>query len=145
MADYFQEMGWSPLAEGEAPNHLLHLVRLFIDYNMFEELGETQRLPPPASIEAVNNLPEVSINEEGKQCPVCLKDYEKGSSAVKMPCDHLFHPECIKRWLTKTNSCPLCRHELPTDDENYEAYRKEKIRAKQRVNDIENLHNCMFS
>lgn len=82
----------------------------------------------------------------------------------KMPCNHSFHAECIVPWLSKvckpvftvfscyetlkilqTNSCPVCRHELATDDEMYEAYRKEKIRAKQREADIENLHNSMFS
>ena len=48
-------------------------------------------------------------------------------------------------YLFQTNSCPLCRHELPTDDEEYESYRKEKLRAKQREADIETLHNSMFS
>lgn len=47
--------------------------------------------------------------------------------------------------MLQTNSCPLCRHELPTDDERYELYRKEKIRAKEREKDLETLHNSMFS
>lgn len=63
MADYFQEMGWQPLSEGERPNHFLHLARLLRDYNMFEELGETNRLPPPASKEAVENLPWVDVSQ----------------------------------------------------------------------------------
>lgn len=45
----------------------------------------------------------------------------------------------------QTNSCPFCRHELPTDDEAYEAYKKEKKRKEQRKEDIETLHNSMFS
>lgn len=45
----------------------------------------------------------------------------------------------------QTNSCPLCRYELPTNDEYYEAYRKEKKRAKERESDIENLHSSMFT
>lgn len=45
----------------------------------------------------------------------------------------------------QTNSCPLCRHELPTDDEEYENYKKEQKRAKEREEDIRNLHDSMFS
>lgn len=63
MADYFHEMGWQPLAEGQQPNHLLHMARLFRDYNMFQELGATERLPPPASKQAVENLPLVDVPE----------------------------------------------------------------------------------
>lgn len=45
----------------------------------------------------------------------------------------------------QTNSCPFCRHEMPTDDENYEAYKKAKKRAEQSQNDLDALHNSMFS
>nr|CAI5855638.1 unnamed protein product [Callosobruchus analis] len=157
MTDYFNEMGWTPLADGETPNHFLHLARLFRDYNMFEELNvlNGEKLPPPASRSVVEALPEEKIVGEGRirlprhflrlQCPVCLKDHVQGETAKKMPCKHLYHNQCIMPWLAKTNSCPLCRYELPTDDEDYEAWKAEKKRAKEREADIEHLHNSMFS
>lgn len=145
MASYFEEMGWQPLGDGETPNHLLHLARLLRDYNMFEELGVEHKLAPPASKKIVEELPEETIDDEGKQCPVCLKTHEIGEIVKKLPCQHCFHNTCIIPWLIKTNSCPLCRYELPTDDEEYEEYKKEKIRAKQREEEIETLHNSMFS
>ncbi|XP_038217409.1 E3 ubiquitin-protein ligase RNF181 [Zerene cesonia] len=147
MTDYFQEMGWRELQDGEQPNHFLHLARLLMDYNIFEDnfTGEWPRLPPPASKEAVNKLPEVVMSDEDKSCPICLKNFEKNEKAKKMPCNHIFHPNCILVWLEKTNSCPFCRHELPTDDEAYEAFKKEKKRAEQRKEDLELLHNSMFS
>ena len=43
--------------------------------------------------------------EEEMQCSVCL--FEKMD--VVLPCMHAFCSECIKEWLTKEMSCPLCR------------------------------------
>ncbi|CAF4821896.1 unnamed protein product [Pieris macdunnoughi] len=147
MTDYFQEMGWRELQDGEQPNHFLHLARLLMDYNIFDDnfTGEWPRLPPPASKEVVKNLPDITIEVDDKNCPICLKNFKKSEKVKQMPCNHIFHPACILTWLEKTNSCPFCRHELPTDDVAYEAFKKEKKRAEQRKEDIEVLHNSMFS
>lgn len=63
MADYFDEMGWQPLREGETPNHDLHLARLLRDFGIF--IGEDQKLAPPASKDAIKNLEEIEINTTG--------------------------------------------------------------------------------
>lgn len=65
MADYFQEMSWTPLGEGEAPNAYLHLARLLQDLGMWEELGTNKKLPPPASKKAVEELKTDTVKEEG--------------------------------------------------------------------------------
>lgn len=70
----------------------------------------------PARKEAVENLPTVKISEP-LQCSVCLDDFDKGSEAKEMPCKHKFHIRCIVPWLELHSSCPVCRYELPPDDE----------------------------
>lgn len=43
-------------------------------------------------------------------CPVCLSDFEKGEIVKVIPhCEHVFHVECIDRWLSSHVSCPVCR------------------------------------
>lgn len=80
--------------------------------------------PPPASESAINSLPTVIItgqllHSEMSQCAVCKDDFEEGTQVKQMPCKHLYHDDCILPWLKSHNSCPVCRFELPTDDEEY--------------------------
>lgn len=101
MASYFDEMDFEELRDGETPNHFLHLARLLRDFNMFQELGVEHKLAPPASPEAVKNLPEVTVEDKGIKCPICLKEHEVGETLKKMPCEHKFHQNCILPWLAK--------------------------------------------
>lgn len=80
---------------------------------------------PPASKTAVEALPSVKVDKEllssdSSQCAVCMDEFKLGAEAKQMPCKHVFHGDCILPWLELHNSCPVCRHELPTDDPEYE-------------------------
>jgi len=45
-------------------------------------------------------------------CVICLSDYKKNKKCVKLKCNHSFHTECAREWLTKKdNKCPLCKDE----------------------------------
>lgn len=144
MADYFQELNITPLGPGEAPNSMLHLARLLRDFGMI--IYEfTDELPPPASKSFVENLKEVTLHEPESSCPICLKVFAIGEAAKKLDCKHTFHSTCILPWFEKTSTCPVCRCEFKTDDPDYEAYKLEKKREKSREEEIENLHNSMFS
>ena len=50
------------------------------------------------------------------ECIICLSDMEVKEELVKLPCSeaegakaHIFHSECLKRWLLCSAACPTCR------------------------------------
>jgi hypothetical protein len=44
-----------------------------------------------------------------KPCPICLDDYKIGEVLKIISCKHVFHRDCIKKWLQNNPVCPLCR------------------------------------
>lgn len=94
--------------------------------------GSASRAAPPASKEVVAKLRVIEVTKEvlGRmgedvECAICKDRLVEGDKMQEMPCKHTFHPPCLKPWLDEHNSCPICRHELPTDDHAYES-RKER-------------------
>ncbi|RRT78858.1 hypothetical protein BHE74_00024076 [Ensete ventricosum] len=74
---------------------------------------------PPASKVAIESMPTIEIMdghiEKDCHCAVCTDAFELGTEAREMPCKHIYHQDCILPWLSLHNSCPVCRHEMPTD------------------------------
>ncbi|XP_029561505.1 E3 ubiquitin-protein ligase RNF126 [Salmo trutta] len=79
--------------------------------NQFENTG-----PPPADRERIKNLPSIQITEEhvgsSLECSVCKEDYSVGETVRQLPCNHLFHNDCIVPWLEQHDTCPVCRKSL---------------------------------
>ncbi|KGG51847.1 hypothetical protein DI09_25p70 [Mitosporidium daphniae] len=43
-------------------------------------------------------------------CPICIEDFSIKSKVRELPCQHIFHPECIDAWLVnRASSCPMCK------------------------------------
>ncbi|XP_058775854.1 uncharacterized protein LOC131650142 [Vicia villosa] len=55
----------------------------------------------------VSNPNETSTQNE--TCTICQEDYVEGEIIGRLDCKHLYHLECIKQWLLKKNTCPICK------------------------------------
>ncbi|GMI64122.1 hypothetical protein HRI_000082800 [Hibiscus trionum] len=55
------------------------------------------------------------------ECMICIEKLVQPETEVvtSMPCSHLFHGECIERWLSTGHLYPLCRFPMPTDAEKH--------------------------
>jgi hypothetical protein len=48
-----------------------------------------------------------------RDCSVCKEDVEEGAVIIRLPrCAHVFHADCLKKWLMYQNWCPVCRTEV---------------------------------
>ena len=60
----------------------------------------------------INNLTTSQIKELGENessiCPICCEN----NVDMSLPCSHFFCEKCIKAWIGKNESCPLCRYKL---------------------------------
>ena len=59
-------------------------------------------------IEILSDLEEFEIDEkliddEEKQCAICLENYSIGNKIIYLPCCHYFHSSCIRNWLKIKN------------------------------------------
>ena len=46
-------------------------------------------------------------------CPITMEDFKEGDDIICLPCNHIFEPDGIIKWVTNENaSCPVCRFKL---------------------------------
>ena len=58
---------------------------------------------------------KVKTESECEQCSICLDYYIVGTILRKLPCNHMFHDECVSEWIQRPSSkrnCPVCRYQL---------------------------------
>jgi ferredoxin len=51
-------------------------------------------------------------------CAVCKESIYVDEEAKQLPCDHLYHSDCITPWLLLQSSCPLCRFRISEQEED---------------------------
>lgn len=53
-------------------------------------------------------------------CIICMEDYQVGEEigwSKNRQCHHVFHKECILKWLKTRRQCPICRNSYDDDEE----------------------------
>lgn len=127
-AEHYSPFGRSIFAAAPLGEHGMALGDYFLGPGLdalMQQLSESEagrQGTPPAKKDAVEALPTVEVcggcnEDDAASCAVCLEDYASGERARELPCKHRFHSHCIVPWLEIHSSCPVCRFQLPADDE----------------------------
>jgi hypothetical protein len=74
-------------------------------------------------IKNLNDQSNYLINHEDDiKCSICLQYIEKNKICKKLSCGHLFHCECIDKWLSDNITCPYCRYKFISNNNNISIY-----------------------
>lgn len=92
------------------PNLLFSTLMNIIDNtNDNEEVQEDTEI---LTEEEFNQLEVVKVDNSNvdNECSICIDNFSEGQEVIKLPCNHIFHINCIKSHLRNyNNKCPLCR------------------------------------
>jgi len=99
---------------------------------------------PPASQTFLRDMEVIWFDPEDPEdsqhkdedCPICGEAYKKGDKCHKMECNHFFHLDCLKTWLKKHNTCPMCRSDVLTDCPEYEEKKLDPSRLKDNIHSM---------
>ncbi|MCL7047145.1 hypothetical protein MKW94_025016 [Papaver nudicaule] len=74
---------------------------------------------PPSILAVVTRMRTVSMVDT--VCTICMEEPHEHNGTEddrgegkQTPCNHAYHAECISNWLSRYNSCPLCRCTINT-------------------------------
>lgn len=67
----------------------------------------------------------MSEDKNVSECTICLCSIEETEVAYRNECGHLFHKECIGKWLNNSNNCPNCKAIVPVNKTLFPNYNSE--------------------
>lgn len=106
-------------------NQLEHLHQVFI---VEHHLVYPYLVPvrPSLDSEIIESLPSKSFGQldkiwqsKDKHCAICMEVYQTKDTLLILPCNHLYHKECIQTWFNKSHLCPYCRLDLKNIDQRH--------------------------
>ena len=67
------------------------------------------------SKEKIKNIPEKPFHkalfDDNLECIICMENFEENEKVKQLYGGHIFHGDCIDKWLEKEKKCPFCKAE----------------------------------
>ena len=72
----------------------------------------------PACGEFLKRLPK-GFTTSTEDCVICTIAFDREEPVTALDCGHQFHSSCLKEWLERRSTCPVCRQQCPSNDLEY--------------------------
>lgn len=80
--------------------------------NLFHQVRAARKSSSPFG----QTASEEECMEAGNCCSICQEPY---SAPIRLVCGHIFDESCVEAWCRRSNTCPLCRHEIEIYDSRH--------------------------
>ena len=94
-------------------NHVMNI-------NIYNEAYEERIFDERANINPDDTYDTVSVISfaDDTYCSVCIDNFDTTEKdVVKLKnCNHIFHKECIDKWIKINRTCPVCRKDVVNDE-----------------------------
>ena len=106
-----------PILEQEIKSIVTRSLRLAILRRTMAAPPEMEDVKLVVGADALEKIPickyenlEDKIKKMNISCTVCQEDFNTEDSVRLLPCEHIYHPDCIDDWLKEHSyKCPCCR------------------------------------
>ncbi|XP_061700395.1 RING finger protein 145 isoform X2 [Syngnathoides biaculeatus] len=73
------------------------------------------------AVKKINSLPRATPRQLRRHDDVCAICFLEMKSAVVTSCEHLFHANCLSKWLHVQGTCPMCHQTIPPKSQDTDA------------------------
>lgn len=77
---------------------------------------DVEKAEPPPIVNTIvlkeTSWDTISIQSTELVCAICCENLEEFDKVVKLNCNHIYHQDCINKWVKEKKldpSCPMCR------------------------------------
>ena len=82
-------------------------------HDVRELLRAERDAPPPLTPAVLGSLKATWLAADADDnCSICLESMSRGEEALQLSCQHAFHAVCLRTWLARSGSCPLCKYDV---------------------------------